>query len=352
MKINPTWLWRLGQGLGLTLPLVGCPSDDTPPSDGGSSSSSGSTPMTDSSSGVVADSSSGGGSSSEGSSGEGSSSTTDGPMMCLGVGGPNADGDACTANSDCASGVCTIYTDAPVNDDAVCEASAEDCSTRITGTIFDFGNPAETVEAAELLVAPALSAALNPTGVTEATALVAATSDADGRFDGISSGPIVNVPLGIVGLVSAPGFFLTITGVAGDADGAYEVANAVHDMWAIPQSDLSNWSDSLAGDIPEEFLPLGEQGGVVGLIRDASGAPIAGATVESEDGADSDAFIRYLNDDGTFGMTETSDLGVFLIIAPGSPSENFDAIVDGMEVPGGPVGSAAGAVFTLIITQD
>lgn len=349
MKINPTWLWKLGGGLGLTLPLIGCPGDDTSPSDGtGSSSGSTTTPMTDSSSGVVADSSSGG-SSSEGSSGESSSSTTGDPAVCMGIGGPNADGDACTANADCASGVCTIYTDAPVNDDAVCEAAAADCSMRVTGTIFDFVT-GETVEAAELLVAPAIQASINPTGVTEATALVAATSDADGRVDATSDGPFT-ASLGIVGLVSAPSYFLTITGVAapGDMD-MYDVANAIHELWAIPEGDLSNWSDSLDGDIPGEFLPLGEAGGVVGLVRDSSGMPVAGASIESENGAGTGALIRYLNDDGTFGMTETSDLGIFVIVNPGL-GESFDAVVDGMPVPGGAAGSAADAVFTLIITQ-
>jgi hypothetical protein len=127
------------------------------------------------------------------------------------------------------------------------------------------------------------------------------------------------------------------------------VGNSIHDIWAVPETDLQNWSDELAMDaaIPPANLPLGEAGGVVGLVRDAAGLPVAAAEVVSTD-AGSGAFIRYLQDDGSFTTDRTSDLGIFVIIEP-ALAEEFEVMVDGMVVGGGTAGSANGAIFTLIV---
>lgn len=341
MKIDKLWMMSLG----LLLPLAGCPGDDGPAETGANDSTTDGG-MTDTTA-ATADSTTGTGTvESTGmvdSSGEP-------PSACLGVNDSGADvGAACTANADCASGVCTIYTDVPLNDDAVCADTPPDCGTRVTGTIFDF-TTGEPLAGANLLVAAALQAATNP---TMAMGIVEATSGADGRVDGTSAAPIM-APIGIVGLTSAAGYYLTATGIASPVDGGseYEVGTGIHDIWAVPDSDLADWSDALAMDpmIPAENLPLGEAGGVVGLVRDATGLPIGGAVVSSTN-AGSGAFIRYLNDDGTFGETGTSDLGIFVILEP-ALAEVFEVDVGGSVAGTGTAGSANGAIFTLIFNAE
>lgn len=345
---NKTWM--IGLGMGLLLPLTGCPSDDTGTTVGDTGTTAG-PGQTDTTAGVdtVADTTAGTNpSTSEATAGTATGeSTGEPPAECLGTNvGAAVEGDPCTANADCASGVCTIYTDVPINDDAACAASADDCSTRVTGTVFDFST-GEPLAGANVIVAAALQAATNPAG---AMALLEGTSDADGRIDAVSEGPIM-APIGIVALSSSDGYYLTATGVAAPADGAslYNVGNSIHDLWAVPTTDLQDWSDELSMDleIPAENLPLGDNGGVVGFVRDAAGLPIAGAVVTSTDDG-SGAFIRYLNDDGTFSVDRTSDLGIFVIIEP-ALAEEFEVTVDGAVVGGGTAGSANGAIFTLIV---
>lgn len=344
MKIDKTWM--IGLGVGLLLPLAGCPGDD----DGTTAGNDGTTtngPQT----GTTADPDATADTTASpeptaGTTDAATDETTAGPAACPGANEDGAaDGAACTANGDCASGVCTLYTDVPVNDDAVCEASAADCSTRVTGTVFDF-TTREAVPGATVVVAAALQAASNPTG---AMPIVEATADGDGRIDATSDGPISAV-LGIVALSSATDYYLTATGVAAPDDaGLYNVGNSIHDIWVVPEEALQVWSDELDMDaeIPAENLPLGENGGVVGLVRDASGNPVAGAEVASVN-PESPAFVRYLQDDGTFGIDRTSETGVFVILAP-DLAEQFQVTIDGQAVGGGTAGSAPGAIFTLIV---
>jgi hypothetical protein len=350
-----TRLWSLGLGMGLLLPLAGCPGDDT-------GTTAGETSTTDPTVGTtmvdptVADTTAGettvGPETTMGTVSDTESdtdTTTGGPMACLGAGiGAGADGDACTSNSSCASGVCTIYTDVPLNDDAVCAPSAEDCSTRVTGTVFDFITR-EPLSGADVIVAAALQAATNPTG---AMALLSDTSDGEGRIDATSDGPIL-APIGIVALSSAGGYYLTATGVAAPAEGSgYNVANSIHDLWAVPEEALQDWTDELAMDasIPAGELPLGDAGGVVGLVRDGAGQPVANAVVTSTN-AGSGAFVRYLEDDGSFSLDRTSVRGIFVILDP-ALAEQFQVTVDGAVVGGGTAGSANGAIFTLIVNAD
>lgn len=341
MKFEKTWMI----GAGLIVALAGC-GDDGGNDDGSNN---------DSSTGQQQDS--GDQQTDTGATDTGDTPTTtvddtageteEPPMECNGTGeGTAAEGDACTANSDCASGVCTLFTDVPVNEDAVCAATPANCGTRVTGTIFDFSTGAP-VGGANLVVAAALQAATNPTG---AMALVEATSGDDGRVDGTSDAAI-SAPLGIVGLASADGYYLTATGVSspGEDMQSYDVGTGIHDLWMVPTGELTAWSDMLAMDaeVPAEALPLGDAGGVVGFVRDASGAPIAGVEVASTSDT-SGAIVRYLNDDGTMGTDVTSATGVFFILEPGVP-ESFEASLDGTVLGGGTAGSANGAVFTLIV---
>jgi len=346
---NKTWM--MGLGVGLLLPLAGCPGDDTGTTvaDDSTTTGPGNTETTatnptadDTTTATTVDPTAG-----EETPGTDTDETTAGPGECPGSGmGMAAEGDACTANADCASGVCLLYSDVPAPTDAVCAAAAADCSMQVTATVFDFSTR-EPVEGAEVIVAAALQAATNPTGAMAVVEFE--PSDSMGRITGTSMGPIM-APIGIVALTSLASYYLTATGVAApDGDGAYGVGNSIHDLWAVPEDDLSNWSDELGMDaeIPAENLPLGDNGGVVGLVRDADGNPVAGAEVASTDDG-SGAFIRYLQDDGSFGIDRTSDLGIFVIIEP-ALAEVFEVSVDGAVVGGGTAGSANGAVFTLIV---
>jgi hypothetical protein len=72
--------------------------------------------------------------------------------------------------------------------------------------------------------------------------------------------------------------------------------------------------------------------------------------VASTDGG-SGAFVRYLQDDGTFSIDRTSELGIFVILDP-SLAEQFEVTLDGAVVGGGTAGSANGAIFTLIVNAD
>jgi hypothetical protein len=347
MKIDKTWM--MGLGLGLTLPLAGCPGDDTSTTTvaeddsttgGGNTDTSTTNDPTAAEVTTVAETA-------DTTAAETTESTGDmPPEACPGTSMEGAaEGDACTANADCATGVCTIYTDVPLDAEAVCAATPVDCGMRITGTVFDFST-GEPLSGADLGVVPALQAATNPTG---AIPLIEATSDGDGRVDATTPEAVTGA-FGIVGLTAAGGYYLTATGLAAPNDDAtYNVGNNIHDIWAVPEGDLGDWSSELEMDpeILPENLPLGDAGGVVGLVRDAAGMPIAGAEVVSTNG-DSVAFIRYLQDDGTFSTDATSDRGIFVIIAP-MLAEVFEVQVDGAAVGGGTAGSADGAIFTLIV---
>ncbi len=257
-------------------------------------------------------------------------------------------GEACTVNGDCASQVCVFYQDAPPAE-GTCEDTTANCATRFLGRILDFGTR-EPVEGVDVKVAQAIAASVNPVG---AAALAMATSGADGTFDVVSDEQI-NSPLGVVGLSSAEGYYLTATGMAAPAEGAfYGPASTIRDIWAVPSDLLTDWSTYLELD-PEfaDQLPLGDAGGVVGLVRDvATGEPIAGAVVVSTEPDTSGAVIRYLNEAGDDFTTDmTSSQGIFVIVKPGL-GEDFGVEVDGAPVDGvtATAGSANGAVFTAIL---
>lgn len=272
-----------------------------------------------------------------------------GPATCPGAGGAAADGEGCVANSDCMSGVCELFSDAPVTEGAVCAAQPADCSTRVTATVFDF-EAGSRVSGANVRIAQALQAATAP---TTAMGIVEGTTDADGQFDQTSAMAIMS-QIGIVALVEGDGFFLTATGVASPDDaGAYAVGNAIHDIWAVPTASLTTWSDALAMDaaIPAEALPLGENGGVIGLVRDGTSGEAIDRAEVSSDGDDSAAIVRYLADDGSWTEDGTGAAGIFVIINP-SLAEEFSVQVDGNTVAGGTAGSANGAIFTLIMNAD
>lgn len=328
--------------LALALPTFGCPAGD----DGGSGSTAGDDGADDdgtpTGTGMADDGASG--------TGMGSADTTgggddDGVME----GGTVPEGDPCTTNSECMSLVCELFTDVEANKDAVCAATPDGGNTRFTGTVWDFVTN-QPVAGAQMGVAAAISAAVNPTMITP---IVEATSGADGRIDATTAMPI-SATLGVVGLVSADGYYLTATGLAApleEGGSDYGPGNNIHDIWLIPTTDLTNWSEALAMDaeIDAGLLPLGDAGGVIGLVRDiATGTPVEGATVVSTLGA-STALVRYLADDGTFNTTGTGPSGIFVILDP-ELAETFEAQMGGAAISGeGTAGSTNNAAFTLIL---
>jgi hypothetical protein len=259
-----------------------------------------------------------------------------------------AEGEACYSNNDCASKVCERFQDVPP-EDGRCVETTEMCRTRIMGRVLDFTTRA-TVDGIDLRVVQAIMASVNPVG---ATALADATSDADGFID-TTTAEQISSPLGIVGLAEGDGFYLTATGLASPVEGNfYGPANSIRDIWVVPTAALSDWSGYLETDAAfANQLPLGDAGGVVGLVRDMeTGDPIPNAKIVPGNPDTSGAVIRYLNEAGDdFETTATSSQGVFVIVKPGL-GETFGVEIDGQPVPNleGRAGSAASAIFTLIM---
>lgn len=271
---------------------------------------------------------------------------TEGPVCSPTGDGPLENGEGCTDNDQCSSGVCALYTDAPLDIDAICEAPPFDCSMRITGTVFNIVTQ-QPVAGVDVVAASALDAAINPNGARQLAYEVSAN---DGRLDTETFGPI-ETPIGVVAIGSAGGFWTTIGALAAPGpDGSYGVANDVHDLWLVSEANAASWSNMLALDpaIDPTSLPLGDAGGVVGLARDAAGLPLADVSVTSTDPASS-AVVRYLNLDGTFNATATSGRGLFVILDPGL-AEVFEASLGGVPLGTGTTGSASGAIFALAIT--
>ncbi|MBK6917827.1 MAG: hypothetical protein IPH07_10540 [Deltaproteobacteria bacterium] len=327
------------------LALAACPAGDDSDTgaDSGSSSATGMTGMT----GMTATSGM-----SASSTTDGTADSTGGSDVCPGAGGAAADGDACTANGDCMSGVCTIFTDVPLNADATCgpsPATDAGCNTRVTGTVFDFSTRMP-VAGATMKVAGALNAITNPGG---ATALAQATSGADGRVDVTSDVPI-NQAIAIIALVEGADGYLTATGLASPVMGSvYAVGTGIHDLWLVPSAKLTAWSTALMADaeVDAASLPLGDAGGVIGFVRGPDGLPVAGATVEPAD-AGSGAIIRYVAADDTITADMTTDTGIFIVIGAAQTGEDFDAKMGGSTIASGTAGSANGAAFTLILSAE
>ena len=267
--------------------------------------------------------------------------------------GTLADGESCATNGECASGLCLSFSDVPADPDAVCIAYATDCATRVTGTLRNLvdGTP---VADATVGVVGAIGAATNP---TSAARIVESTTDADGRYDMTTPGgddrPMEVIAL--TALAEGSDIFLSSTGLDSAGEGnLYGPGVSLHDIWAVTAADVTNFSDLLALDatFPADKLPLGAQGGVIGLLRDgATGDPVAGATIQSASGDSSTAVIRYLNDaEDAFDGTVTGTSGLFVIVAPGL-GEGFEAVVNGEVVADQPAGSSAGAVFIMALTM-
>jgi len=248
----------------------------------------------------------------------------------------------CEVNADCASLACLEFRD--FDPQAACVAAPGGGATRFPGTILDFVTGAP-VPQAEVGVVGALSLLTDP---QNAEPILVAVTDANGEFDAVSKGQ-VQEGIGVFGLVGGGKFFLTGTGLAAPAMGAqYGPMSTRHDVFAMPAATLTAWSNLLQKEPAlADALPLGQQGGVIGLVRDAVGAPVAGAVVVPvNDG--SSAEIRYLGQGGdSFNANMTAASGVFVILKPG--------LAEKFEVEGQPAASgqaASGKDLILAMTLD
>ncbi len=276
-------------------------------------------------------------------------STTAGPMTSgtssssgdPSAGDTAANGEDCAVNLDCASRVCEKFTTTEVG---VCVDPPEGGATRIMGTVRNLIDGAP-FPSAELRVLAALDALSDPTA---ATPLFTGTADGAGVYDFTSPTPI-DAPIGTIALLVEDGHYPTATGIARPVGGnSYGPAGDVFDLWVLPDATLTDWNGYLQGDDAlAEFVPLGEKGGVVGVVRDSSGDPMAGAVVESTIGDGSVALIRYLAEDGmSFTSDMTSSNGLFILVAPQLAEEFTVAGTDAV----GTAGSAAtGAVFVMAL---
>lgn len=318
--------------LTLALTLLGCPSaadDANADTTGADGSGDGGTTTGPATTGV------------DGSSDDGPSGPEPGPL---------ADGEACPDNLECMSLLCELYTDVLDDKMGMCAPAPPGGNTRMTATVWDF-ETRMPVPGAEVIVASAVPASADPTTVM---AIMSGTADDQGRVDATSEIPIL-AQIGILALVSAPGAYLTGTGLsAPDDDGRYLPGVDIHDIWSVQESRLLDWTMALEGDpeIAAGLLPLGQAGGVIGLVRDeATGEPVAGVTIVSESGG-SNAIVRYLMEDDTFGTQMTSPTGIYVILEP-ELAEEFTPMIDGVEVGfSGTAGSAGGAAFTLVMNVD
>lgn len=255
---------------------------------------------------------------------------------------------ACFNNAMCDSCNCRTYRDTPPDAMATC-IDAQDEAMMITATVLSFPS-GEALPGIDVRVVNALD--IVTTGAANATAIAEVVADAQGRIAvGLSEPPLDQV--GIIAITSGDGYRETATGLAKPP---YEAANAIHDLYVVPQAQLTEYSDALMADAEvASFLPLGNEGGVVGIARNRyTGEPVAGATIESKtNGTQTGAVVRYHQPDGSFTEDATSETGVYVIVNPGL-AEEFEARLDGAIVStrANKAGSGAPGVFTMNLAID
>jgi len=281
------------------------------------------------------------GSTSDSATGSTSDSATDTTPTTTMVADTAADGEACTANDDCMSLGCLKFRDVG---DGECVPAPANSATRIAGTLLDFATAAP-IPNVELRVIGALSALGDP---ANATPVAKGTSDANGIVD-FTSPEALKEGIGIVGIITGGDYYTSATGLASPTAGKYGPMNGIRDIWGVPSAKLTEWTDLLTADADVmPFLPLGDAGGVIGLVRNAAdSAPKAGAKVLPVNDT-SKALVRYLADDGlSFNSNATGTSGIFVLVNPGL-AEEFS--VEGSPDITAKAGSAKGAAFVMILS--
>jgi hypothetical protein len=254
---------------------------------------------------------------------------------------PPPPGGACEDHFDCPTLLCLELSDAPPDPDAYCENAPAGGATRFTGTMRSISTQVP-VPGSYVVVASALEAVTNP---AMANPLAEGFTGRAGLLDITSPMPLA-AQIGAVAIADAPGHYLSATGIAAPQDdGTYLPGNGVHDLWIVSTQDLELWSERLATE-PElaPYLPLGELGGIVGILRDPEGVPRSGFFVGS-DAPSSDAIIRFPTPDG-MQADVTSELGLFIILNP-ALGETFSAVTFDVQSDSVAAASTNGVVFTV-----
>lgn len=255
--------------------------------------------------------------------------------------GGQTDGEPTISCTACDEGHCIIFSDAPPDDAAYCDALPANENTRVTATVRSLSTQV-AASGADVSIVSALEALTNPTGATD---FLGGVTDGAGELDATSMSPI-EASIGIIAMARREGFFLTGTATAEPLDGIdYGPGNDVHDLWLLNIADLEQWNGWLQSDVQTSpYLPLGEQGGMVGLVRGPDGVPLSGVTVTSVQPV-SEAIIRYAAPGSIIADGATSASGLFFVLNPGLGEEFLVQ---------GPAGSAAflalsapGAVFVV-----
>jgi hypothetical protein len=161
-----------------------------------------------------------------------------------------------------------------------------------------------------------IAASINPLGAPadgEAFAL------GDGVFELLTDG-VLEEPLGLMAVVESPDTWPTMTLVALPKGGTnanfYGPMNDYRDVFATSYDTIWQLSE-LLWEYPglEPYLPIGELGGVVGVVRDReSGQPVAGASVYA-DGFSQQGIVVYPDFESwsVWGET-TGPEGLFVIL--------------------------------------
>jgi hypothetical protein len=219
---------------------------------------------------------------------------------------------------------------------------------RVTATVWSFPDQTAVGNQAVRMVG-ATDIGLN--GPENAMTIAEVTTDAQGRFD------VMLTPtdqIGIVAIIQADGFHDTATGLAKPESAGYEAANAIHDVFVVPAQTLADYSAGLESDADAaEHLPLGENGGVVGIARNRyTGEPQPGVQIVSLQPT-TYALVRYLGSDGSWSVDATTDTGVYAILNP-ALAEEFEAQMGGAVVSTRPnkAGSGPPGIFTMNLTID
>jgi len=222
----------------------------------------------------------------------------------------------CAMQGGCDDGHCIIFSDAPPDEGAYCDPLPPNAATRATGTVRSLSTQVAAA-GASVAIAPALQAVTNPSG---AMPILFDTTDGAGEFDVTSAGPVESA-IGLIALAQLDGFYLTGTTTAEPLEGnVYPPSNDVHDLWLVNNADLDQWSALMQSDVEAApYLPLGNLGGVVGLVRDPNGTPMSGVTVTPVRRL-SQAVVRYVAGADVVD-SETAASGIFIIVNPGLAEE-------------------------------
>ncbi|MCP4679548.1 MAG: hypothetical protein GY854_29470 [Deltaproteobacteria bacterium] len=233
--------------------------------------------------------------------------------------------EECRTGEDCASGYCESYWTAPPDPNAFCDTALEQGEIRILGNTRDF----ETMEIMPHLEIDIIGGPAALQDPVDALALESVTSDENGLFALNVGQMVTKEPMAIGVRVNLDGYYLSLTGLCEpEIEGVmYPPGVRNHDIWAVPKSMVDDWTAIMMEDpLLKNFAPLGVMGGVFGRVRDAdTGLPPKAPVELRSQYPDSQAIVRYLNEDGTgFIDGGTGPSGLYLILNA-VLAEKFDA---------------------------